>query len=100
MPDLSPSNSQEWPTSFIRPEYNVQAAYWTKVTGNDQLVSHLISLFFQWDHPVHNFFDKGLFLEDLVARRTTFCSQLLVNSILTAACVSRHLFHSSSPVTY
>lgn len=82
------SNGDSFPPTFLRPEYNVQAAFWTKVTSSDQLVSHLLSQYFKWDHPIHNFFDKDLFLQDLVSRRTVFCSSLLVNAILAVACVS------------
>lgn len=79
---------EAFPPSFLRPEYNVQAAFWTKVTSSDQLVSHLLSVYFRWDHPIHNFFDKELFTQDLINRRSVFCSSLLVNAILAVACVS------------
>lgn len=71
-----------------RPTINVPAKPWTTVTDDDELVSHLVSLYFCWDYPVHCFFDRQLFLADMVSGRERFCSKLLVNTLLSYACVS------------
>ena len=78
------------------PLYQVPAKPWTTVTDDDALVSHLISLYFTWHHSVLNCIDRDIFLRDMKSGNldSRFCSPLLVNSILTIACVStrRQLF--------
>jgi len=71
-----------------QPLYSVRAKPWTRVTDDDYLVSHLISLYFTWEHPFFVRFDKELFLEDMIEERSTFCSPLLMNAILAHAAVS------------
>jgi len=66
----------------------VRASTWTTVISDDQLMSRLLSSFFQFEFPPFQFFHKDLFLDDLVSGRTRFCSSLLVNAILACACVS------------
>lgn len=72
------------------PLYKVPAHPWTSVTSDDDLVSHLISLHFTWNNCASNWVDRDLFLRDMRSRNldSKFCSPLLVNSILTMACVS------------
>ncbi|RAH76607.1 hypothetical protein BO86DRAFT_404540 [Aspergillus japonicus CBS 114.51] len=79
------------------PVYRVPAAPWTTVTTNDELVSHLISLWLTWSHPFYNWIDKELFLRDAQAGKldSQFCSPFLVNCILAEAC-----FHSDYPEAY
>lgn len=60
---------------------------WTKITDSDRLVSHLLSLYFTWDYPCYTWFDQDLFLADMIAGQSRFCSPLLVNAILAHACV-------------
>jgi hypothetical protein len=71
------------------PPYRVPASPWTDVTDDDDLVSHLISLWFTWHHPWHNWLDSKLFLQAMQSgkREAEFCSPLLVNAILADACV-------------
>ncbi|KAF9889524.1 hypothetical protein FE257_007234 [Aspergillus nanangensis] len=68
--------------------YTVSARPWTSVTDDDELVSHLIALWFTWREPSHNWIEKGLFLRDMRSGdvNAEFCSQLLVNGILAEAC--------------
>ena len=75
-----------------RPIVNVPASPWTTVTADDSLVSHLISLWLTWCHPIWNYLDPELFARDMQGARLDceFCSPFLVNSILAEACVSRH----------
>ncbi|KAJ5915938.1 transcriptional regulator family: Fungal Specific TF [Penicillium verhagenii] len=69
------------------PLLEVPAKPWTEVTDDNDLVSHLVSLYFTWDHPCVQFLDQKIFLEHM--RRGTldseFCSPVLVNSILSMA---------------
>ncbi|KAL5364009.1 hypothetical protein BJX96DRAFT_127952 [Aspergillus floccosus] len=69
------------------PLFQVSAKPWTTVTNDDHLVSHLISLYFTWDHPLLQIVDQGIFLDHMRKNDTgsSFCSPLLVNSILAVA---------------
>ncbi|KAL2872479.1 putative C6 transcription factor [Aspergillus lucknowensis] len=60
---------------------------WTNVTDDDHLVSHLISVYFTWDHPFMQVVDQEMFLRAMTAGETSsaFCSPMLVNSILAVA---------------
>lgn len=81
------------------PLYRVPAQPWTSVT-DDEFVSHLVSLYFTWQHSVLNWIDRDLFLRDMKSGNldSRFCSPLLVNSILAVACVSLHTDYSSKPI--
>ncbi|OQE41917.1 hypothetical protein PENCOP_c004G06245 [Penicillium coprophilum] len=69
------------------PLFEVPAKPWTKVTDDDYLVSHLVSLYFTWDHPCSQFLDQRIFLEHMKRgdRTSEFCTPLLVNSLLSMA---------------
>ncbi|KGO76941.1 Transcription factor, fungi [Penicillium italicum] len=69
------------------PLFRVPAKPWTKVTDDDYLISHLVSLYFTWDHPCSQFLDQRLFLEHMKLGdlRSEFCTPLLVNSLLSMA---------------
>lgn len=71
------------------PLYQVPAKPWTEVTDDNNLVSHLMSLYFTWDHPCAQFLDQGIFIEHMRRKdlESDFCSPLLVNSILSMASV-------------
>ncbi|EYE94972.1 putative C6 transcription factor [Aspergillus ruber CBS 135680] len=66
----------------------VPAKPWTTVTEDDDLVSHLISLYFTWDYPFYSFLDRDVFLRHMAMGNleTEFCSPFLVNAILANAC--------------
>ncbi|KAJ5565590.1 hypothetical protein N7535_007228 [Penicillium sp. DV-2018c] len=68
--------------------FQVPAQPWTSITEDDAFVSHLISLYFTWQHPILNWIDRDLFLADMQSGRleSRFCSPLLVNSMLAIAC--------------
>ena len=71
------------------PLFQLPAKPWTTVTDNDSLVSHLVSLYFTWDHPCSQFLDQRIFLESMKFgnRGSVFCTPLLVNSLLSIASV-------------
>lgn len=71
------------------PLFKVPAAPWTTVTDDDHLVSHLVSLYFTWDHPFSQLIDQTLFLGHMEAGdlKSEFCTPFLVNSILAVASV-------------
>jgi len=60
---------------------------WTRVISDDQLLRRLICYYFYYPHPCGPFVHKDLFLEDMAARQTSFCSPLLVNAMLSIASV-------------
>ncbi|ODM18206.1 hypothetical protein SI65_06077 [Aspergillus cristatus] len=66
----------------------VPAKPWTTVTEDDDLVSHLISLYFTWDYPFYSFLDRDVFLRHMAMGNldSEFCSPFLVNAILANAC--------------
>jgi hypothetical protein len=71
------------------PLFEVQAKPWTQVTDDDYLVSHLISLYFTWDHPCSQILDQGAFLAHMRRGKlnSEFCAPILVNSLLSMASV-------------
>ncbi|KAJ5362971.1 pathway-specific regulatory protein, partial [Penicillium brevicompactum] len=66
----------------------VPAKPWTNVTDDDDLVSHLVSLYMTWDYPFYAFFDRKTFLENMAKGNlnSDFCSPFLVNALLANAC--------------
>lgn len=71
------------------PLFRVPAKPWTDVTGDSELVSHLVSLYFTWDHPCAQFVDQGMFLQHMGQGdlHSEVCTPLLVNSLLAMASV-------------
>ncbi|PWY81630.1 C6 transcription factor [Aspergillus sclerotioniger CBS 115572] len=71
-----------------QPVFRVPAKPWTRVTDDDDFVSHLISLYFTWRHACFPCIDRDLFIRDMKAAKlkSQFCSPFLVNAILADAC--------------
>lgn len=70
------------------PRWKVPAQPWTRISDNDDFVSHLVSLYFTWHNITLNWNDHELFLMDMDKGQlgARFCSPSLVNSILAVAC--------------
>ncbi|KAJ5748912.1 pathway-specific regulatory protein [Penicillium nucicola] len=68
--------------------YKVPAKPWTNVTDDDDLVSHLISLYMTWDYPFYAFIDRKTFLAHMRngSLYSDFCTPFLVNAMLANAC--------------
>ncbi|RFN43191.1 zn2cys6 transcriptional regulator [Fusarium flagelliforme] len=66
----------------------LEAKPWTQVIADNQLFRKLICSYFLYPHPCGPFVQKDLFLEDMEAGRTDFCSPLLVNAVLSIAAQS------------
>jgi hypothetical protein len=64
------------------------ASRWTTVIADDELFRQLLGAFFIFIYPSWYPLHKNLFLEDLAAGRTQFCSPLLVNVLLAAGFTS------------
>jgi hypothetical protein len=56
---------------------------WTDVTIDDNLVHHLLALYFCWEYPTFASLSKEHFLLDYTSGNERFCSSLLVNAILS-----------------
>ena len=70
------------------PIFRLTAMPWTSVTDDDDLVSHLVSLYATWEHVFFDGLVLDLFLRDMQMERVDapFCSPFLVNCILATAC--------------
>ncbi|KAJ5982298.1 transcriptional regulator family: Fungal Specific TF [Penicillium sp. IBT 35674x] len=60
---------------------------WTRVTEDNLLISHLLTMYFTWHYPFFTILAKDIFYRDL--RRnipSPYCSALLVNAMLALGC--------------
>lgn len=73
----------------VEPNFsNVTVSKWTSVTSDDQLLRRLLNAYLYYQHPWTAAFHMDYFLKDMASGRSRFCSSLLVNAVLAAACVS------------
>jgi hypothetical protein len=70
---------------------------WTSISDDDIFLTSLLECYFLYEFPLWPCFHKDHFLDDMTAGRSDYCSPLLVNTILTAACVSLHPHLLCSP---
>lgn len=61
---------------------------WSNVQIKDAFAASAISFYLESEYPLLGCFDLDLFLDDLISGGTSFCSSLLVNSLLFRACVN------------
>lgn len=66
----------------------ITVSKWTTILLSEKLLRQLLRSFFQFAYAEWFPFHKGLFLSDMAADRTEFCSSLLVNAVLANACYS------------
>ncbi|TGO21641.1 hypothetical protein BPAE_0208g00120 [Botrytis paeoniae] len=59
---------------------------WTTVTDDDEVIDHLISLYFTWVHPFYPLFNEGHFVKSMHRGSDEFCSHSLFNAICAMAC--------------
>ncbi|KAJ9216289.1 transcriptional regulator family: Fungal Specific TF [Paecilomyces variotii] len=60
---------------------------WTRVTNDEQLIGHLMTMYFTWHYAYFTTLSKELFYRDYVrGRPSQYCSSLLVNAILALGC--------------
>ncbi|KAF4470200.1 Zn(2)-C6 fungal-type DNA-binding domain [Fusarium albosuccineum] len=89
-PYLTPYSAAE----IVDPHmWNVTCAKWTSVIKDDQLLRQLLNSYFLHQYSPFFAFQKDYFLQDMARGGSRFCSPLLVNTILAAACRA----HSSIP---
>ncbi|PLB42058.1 putative C6 transcription factor (NirA) [Aspergillus candidus] len=84
--ELNESGSaMEGPILGQTPDFSV--TQWTRVTQNEQLVSHLMTMYFTWHYPFFTTLSKDLFYRDFVRGVSgQYCSSLLVNAMLALGC--------------
>ncbi|RHZ63234.1 putative C6 transcription factor [Aspergillus thermomutatus] len=58
---------------------------WTSLV-DDEVASHLLSLYFAWENPTWQLVDQHMFLKDLASGSKRFCSPLLVHALLFFGC--------------
>ncbi|KAF7550216.1 hypothetical protein G7046_g8085 [Stylonectria norvegica] len=86
----------------LRP-VSLPISQWTRVSDDDELLTHCLTLFWTWDNTLTRLIHRGMFLRDLCAGKDAvntlsengqmqFCSKLLVNAILAASTI--HLSHT------
>ncbi|PHH78068.1 hypothetical protein CDD80_7418 [Ophiocordyceps camponoti-rufipedis] len=68
----------------------LQIGYWTAVPIENSEAIRLFSHYFERDHPCIPFFNTDLFLDDLIDHKSTYCSALLVSSLLYLACQAHY----------
>ncbi|EEY16834.1 predicted protein [Verticillium alfalfae VaMs.102] len=84
----------------------IRGSAWTSVAVADSVVRRLLGVFFILQHPFYTFFDKDIFLEDLVSERHRFCSPLLFHAVMAEAChgysaiSDRYRFWDPQKLTY
>lgn len=83
-PNLSTSPSAGSPPPDVDTHSMVRS--WTKVTDDIEFVQHLLQLYFIWQHSTFPVFSRRKFLEDLISGRPRFCSDLLLNAVLSMGC--------------
>lgn len=59
---------------------------WTSITGDINLVRHLLALYFYWEYPTFAPLSKEHFLRDFHYGRYRYCSPTLVNALLALGC--------------
>ncbi|PVH99956.1 hypothetical protein DM02DRAFT_563840, partial [Periconia macrospinosa] len=81
--------TQSGPSSqYIDARLNhIRIRRWTDVAITDDFAARAISLYLKEYSPWFGYFNIDLFLEDLACGETRFCSRLLVNAVLSWACV-------------
>lgn len=57
------------------------------MTKDSHLLVSILTEFISREYSYYHYIDKDAFLSDMAARRTNFCSELLVNALLATASV-------------
>ncbi|KAG5922152.1 hypothetical protein E4U42_005582 [Claviceps africana] len=73
-------------TYMDEPEMKTPPQTWTCITGDINLVQHLLALYFCWEYPTFASLSKEHFLQDFRDGRPRYCSSILVNALLALGC--------------
>ncbi|KAF7549411.1 hypothetical protein G7Z17_g6398 [Cylindrodendrum hubeiense] len=68
------------------PEMQAPSSSWTSITGDNNLVQHLLALYFCWEYPTFASLSKEHFLQDFQEGRHRYCSPILINALLALGC--------------
>jgi hypothetical protein len=63
-----------------------QVPEWTTVTSDQNLIQHLLNLYFTWSHPFYLLFSEEVFYHGLRSKKLKYCTPLLMNTILAIGC--------------
>lgn len=66
---------------------SVEPSKWTTVCADNTLMRKILAAYIRQDYVFLTMFHKDIFFADMAAMRRQFCSSLLVNALLTPACV-------------
>ncbi|KAL1583673.1 hypothetical protein WHR41_07791 [Cladosporium halotolerans] len=71
-------------------EFLLRARPWTKLLTDDALVTHLVTIFLNYNNVYWRYVEQDLFLRSMQSGnvRAEFCSPFLVNAICALACLS------------
>ena len=84
--ELDESNSF-LPSIGMGPSPDYYVANWTRVTDDQNLIGHLMTMYFTWHYAYFTTLSKYLFYQDYRMRRSSqYCSSLLVNAMLALGC--------------
>jgi hypothetical protein len=72
----------------------LQISLWTGVPISNKLAESVVAYYLDTEHPITRFFYTDLFLHDLFNCRLSFCSRLLVSSLLHFSCVCRRYIYN------
>ncbi|KAK4162169.1 hypothetical protein QBC43DRAFT_88833 [Cladorrhinum sp. PSN259] len=75
---------------------SIRPSRWTLISDNDVLMRRLIHDFFLYEYSWFTAVHIDYFLQDMANERPRFCSQLLVNAILSLGCLSHRGLHGRS----
>ncbi|KAI1465251.1 uncharacterized protein F4812DRAFT_440233 [Daldinia caldariorum] len=71
----------------VEPSFDdVNVSKWTSVSSDNHLLRRLLTSYVLYQHPWTAAFHIEPFIKDMISGRTDFCSSLLVNAALAAAC--------------
>ncbi|KAH7127423.1 fungal-specific transcription factor [Dactylonectria macrodidyma] len=76
---------------------------WTAVSSDDELMGHLLNMFFTWDNVVERTLYRPILEEDIAAMNPqaassqpgSFCTRFLVSALLAASCL-----YTMDPITF
>jgi hypothetical protein len=85
----SDKRSFEPPHGNGKTAVKVPAQPWTKLTTDDALVSHLVTVFLNYSNVYWRYVEEDIFLQSMQSGvPDEFCSSFLVNAICAMACLS------------
>lgn len=87
LPHESEEPDDNEPTSSQGNKEVFSVAQWTRVTDDEELVRHLITMYFTWHYAYFTVLNKSLFYRDFIRGHSSqYCSSLLVNAMLALGC--------------